>query len=62
MDIKTTDLVSLFEKSLAHVPEGNLEEIGFVVQWEIPSARSTDLQRLYMGSLLSSREAIRELS
>ncbi len=32
MDIKTTDLVSLFEKSLAHVPQEDLREIGFVVQ------------------------------
>jgi len=32
MDIKTTDLVSLFEKSLAKVPQEDLREIGFVVQ------------------------------
>jgi F-type H+-transporting ATPase subunit alpha len=32
MEIKTTDLVSLFEKSLKELPEDNLEEIGIVVQ------------------------------
>jgi len=32
MDIKTTDLVSLFEKSLSKVAQQDLSEIGFVVQ------------------------------
>lgn len=32
MDIKSTDLVSLFEKSLSDLPEPELEEIGRVVQ------------------------------
>ncbi len=32
MDIKPTDLVSLFEKSLAQVPQEDLHEIGFVIQ------------------------------
>ena len=32
MEIKSSDLISLFERSLADMPEHNLEEIGFVVQ------------------------------
>ena len=32
MDIKSTDLISLFEKSLSELPEQQLDEIGFVVQ------------------------------
>lgn len=32
MDIKNTDLVSLFEKSLQDLPEQNLQEIGIVIQ------------------------------
>lgn len=31
-EIKSTDLISLFERSLSNVEEDNLEEIGFVVQ------------------------------
>jgi F-type H+-transporting ATPase subunit alpha len=32
MEIKSTDLISLFERSLSNLPEQKLEEIGFVVQ------------------------------
>ena len=32
MDVKTTDLVSLFEKLLTRLPQKNLDEIGFVIQ------------------------------
>ena len=32
MEIKATDLISLFEKSLKELPEDNLEEIGIVIQ------------------------------
>lgn len=32
MEIKSTDLVSLFEKSLENLPEPNLDQIGIVVQ------------------------------
>lgn len=32
MEIKSSDLISLFERSLSGMPEQNLEEIGFVVQ------------------------------
>jgi F-type H+/Na+-transporting ATPase subunit alpha len=32
MEIKSTDLISLFEKSLSNIPEPRLDEIGFVVQ------------------------------
>jgi F-type H+-transporting ATPase subunit alpha len=32
MDIKTTDLVSLFEKSLSEIPEPELQEIGIIIQ------------------------------
>lgn len=32
MEIKSTDLVSLFEKALSDIPEQNLDEIGVVVQ------------------------------
>jgi len=32
MEIKSTDLVSIFEKALAKLPERELDEVGFVVQ------------------------------
>lgn len=32
MDLKATDLISLFEKSLAQMPQEDLHEIGFVIQ------------------------------
>jgi F-type H+-transporting ATPase subunit alpha len=32
MEIKSTDLISLFEKSLQNIPEDDLQEIGIVVQ------------------------------
>ena len=32
MEIKTTDLISLFEKALQEVPEDNLQEVGVVIQ------------------------------
>ena len=32
MNMKTTDLVSLFEQSLRGAPQENLEEVGIVVQ------------------------------
>lgn len=32
MNFKSTDLVSLFEKSLADLPDHDIDEIGFVLQ------------------------------
>jgi len=40
MEIKNTDLVSLFEQSLKDVPQEKLEEIGIVVKLETTSVRS----------------------
>ncbi|MBA3751487.1 F0F1 ATP synthase subunit alpha [Candidatus Dependentiae bacterium] len=52
MEIKTTDLVSLFEKSLAHIEKGNLEEIGFVVQVGDTFCKIHGLERAVYGELI----------
>lgn len=52
MEIKTTDLISLFEKSLSHVPAQNLEEIGFVVQVGDTFCKIHGLKRAVYGELI----------
>ncbi len=52
MDIKTTDLVSLFEKSLAQVPQENLDEIGFVVQIGDTFCKIHGLENAVYGELV----------
>ncbi len=52
MDVKTTDLISLFEKSLSQVPEDNLEEIGFVVQVGDTFCKIHGLKRAVYGELI----------
>ena len=52
MEMKTTDLVSLFEKSLAHVPKGDLEEIGFVVQVGDTFCKIHGLNKAVYGELI----------
>ncbi len=51
-EIKSTDLISLFEKSLAHVPADNLEEIGFVVQVGDTFCRIHGLTKAVYGELI----------
>lgn len=53
MDIKTTDLISLFEKSLAQIPAENLEEIGFVVQVGDTFCKIHGLKRAVYGELVT---------
>jgi F-type H+/Na+-transporting ATPase subunit alpha len=52
MEIKTTDLVSLFEKALVHLPEGNLDEIGFVVQVGDTFCKIHGLNKAVYGELI----------
>lgn len=52
MEIKTTDLVSLFEKSLAHIQKENLEEIGFVVQVGDTFCKIHGLEKAVYGELV----------
>ena len=52
MELKTTDLVSLFEKSLAHIPKGDLEEVGFVVQVGDTFCKIHGLNRAVYGELI----------
>ncbi len=56
MEIKTTDLVSLFEKSLAQLPEDNLEEIGFVVQVGDTFCKIYGLANAVYGELVEFEE------
>jgi F-type H+/Na+-transporting ATPase subunit alpha len=52
MDIKNTDLVSLFEKALAGEPKPNLDEIGFVVQIGDTFCRIHGLKHAVYGELV----------
>lgn len=52
MDIKSTDLISLFEKSLADVANHHLEEIGFVIQVGDLSCRIHGLSNVVYGELI----------
>ena len=51
MDIKTADFVSLFEKSLG-LSEGNLEEIGIVIQVGDNFAKVYGLKNAMYGELI----------
>jgi len=52
MEIKSTDLISLFEKSLTDIAEQKLEEIGFVVQVGDFSCRIHGLTNVIYGELI----------
>ncbi|MBA3954618.1 F0F1 ATP synthase subunit alpha [Candidatus Dependentiae bacterium] len=52
MEIKSTDLISLFEKSLSNMPEQNLNEIGFVVQVGDTFCKIHGLTRAVYGELI----------
>jgi F-type H+-transporting ATPase subunit alpha len=52
MEIKSTDLVSLFEKSLQDVPQEKLEEIGIVVQVGDGICRVHGLNNAVYGELI----------
>ncbi len=52
MEIKSTDLVSLFEKSLAQIPQGDLEEIGFVIQVGDTFCKIHGLNKAVYGELI----------
>jgi F-type H+/Na+-transporting ATPase subunit alpha len=52
MEIKSTDLISLFEKSLSHIPQQNLEEIGFVVQVGDTFCKIHGLTKAVYGELI----------
>lgn len=52
MEIKSTDLISLFEKSLLKVPEEDLKEIGFVVQVGDTFCRIHGLTKAVYGELI----------
>lgn len=53
MEIKTTDLISLFEKSLSQLPEENLDEIGFVVQVGDTFCKIHGLKKAVYGELVT---------
>ena len=52
MDIKSTDLVSLFEKSLANIADHNLDKIGFVIQSGNFRCKVHDLKHDEYGELV----------
>ena len=52
MEIKSTDLISLFEKSLADIADHNLSEIGIVVQVGDSSCKIHGLTNAVYGELL----------
>ena len=52
MEIKSTDLVGLFEKSLQDVPQEHLDEIGIVVQVGDNIARVYGLRNAVYGELI----------
>ena len=52
MDIKATDLVSLFEKSLSSVPQEELDEIGFVTQIGDTFCKIHGLEKAVYGELV----------
>jgi F-type H+/Na+-transporting ATPase subunit alpha len=52
MAVKSTDLISLFEKALANIPEQNLDEIGFVVQVGDTFCKIHGLNRAVLGELV----------
>ena len=62
MDIKTTDLISLFEKSLSQIPAENLEEIGFVVQVGDTFCKIHGFKRAVYGELIILKEVTRASS
>lgn len=53
MDIKSTDLVSLFERSLADIADHNLDEIGFVIQVGDFSCKVHGLKHAVYGELVT---------
>ena len=52
MEIKTTDLVSLFEKSMSALPPDKIDEIGFVVQVGDTFCKIHGLKRAVYGELV----------
>ena len=52
MEVKSTDLISLFEKALANLPERNLDEIGFVVQVGDTLCKIHGLNKAVSGELV----------
>lgn len=52
MEIKSTDLISLFEKSLLNLPDDNLQEIGFVVQVGDTFCKIHGLSNAVFGELI----------
>ncbi|HVX00004.1 MAG TPA: F0F1 ATP synthase subunit alpha [Candidatus Babeliaceae bacterium] len=52
MEIKSTDLISLFEKSLSDIADHKLDEIGFVVQVGDSSCRIHGLKNAVFGELI----------
>ena len=52
MNIKSADLVSLFEKSLQGTPQGTLEEIGIVIQVGDNIAKVYGLKKAIYGELI----------
>ncbi len=52
MEIKTADLVSLFEKSLSNAPESDLQEIGFVIQVGDAFCKILGLKNAVYGELV----------
>ena len=52
MELRSSDLVSLFEKALEGKPEKNLEEIGVVVQVGDNMCRATGLEKAVYGEVI----------
>ncbi len=52
MTIKSTDLISLFEKSLADVASSDLQEVGIVIQVADMSCKIHGLTNVLYGELL----------
>ena len=52
MDIKTTDLVSLFEEALKDTPQKDLDEIGFVIQMGDTFCKIHGLKKAVYGELI----------
>ncbi len=52
MEIKSTDLISLFERSLSEIPQDDLQEIGFVVQVGDSFCKIHGLNKAVYGELI----------
>ena len=53
MEVKSTDLISLFEKSLSDIADQQLDEIGIVVQVGDASCKIHGLTNVVYGELIS---------